>query len=386
VYIFKKLQPQSILPFALLCLLSCSPAEYNTALNNYNNAIKQHNLSSTLDSLKILAKFKPDEYKNELIRTIKLNETLTEAKKHMASKNYYQAYLNSHDVYRQSLDSESKALLISSGKKLTSIIKTQNNIEIFLISSGKKLTSIIKTQNNIEIFFKNYPKDLSKVLKKLAMSPVISWNLIEVNQLVSQLSKSRLLLKSALFSLENNSQDLNIPEIKQWTQGIATLLTNITYSQNFIVNRARYQSAIALLDAHKLLTKESTKLLSYVHEKIAIKTLTPTFYKAESNYQPYQVLIENISLALLLNRSDIHSVWYTNWQKLESDILLPKMPFSNYPIDAKNIDQQLNELIIENTSSLTTQHNNVNTLTEFSHQYPQVNTLVKKLKRDKALI
>jgi len=365
VYIFKKLQPQSILPFALLCLLSCSPAEYNTALNNYNNAIKQHNLSSTLDSLKILAKFKPDEYKNELIRTIKLNETLTEAKKHMASKNYYQAYLNSHDVYRQSLDSESKALLIS---------------------SGKKLTSIIKTQNNIEIFFKNYPKDLSKVLKKLAMSPVISWNLIEVNQLVSQLSKSRLLLKSALFSLENNSQDLNIPEIKQWTQGIATLLTNITYSQNFIVNRARYQSAIALLDAHKLLTKESTKLLSYVHEKIAIKTLTPTFYKAESNYQPYQVLIENISLALLLNRSDIHSVWYTNWQKLESDILLPKMPFSNYPIDAKNIDQQLNELIIENTSSLTTQHNNVNTLTEFSHQYPQVNTLVKKLKRDKALI
>jgi len=365
VYKLKKSLPQSILSLALLCLVSCSPAEYNTALNSYNNAIKQHNLSSTIDSLKILAKFKPDEYKNELIETIKLNETLTKAKKYMASKNYYQAYLNSHNVYRQSLDSESKALLIS---------------------SGKKLTSIIKAQNNIELFFENYPKDLSKVLKNLTMSPVISWNLIEVNQLVSQLSKNRQVLKSALFSLENNSQDLNVPEIRSWTKGIETLLTNITLSQNFIVNRARYQSAIALLDTHKLLTKESTKLLSYVHEKIAIKTLTPTFYKAESNYQPYQVLIENISLALLLNRSDIHSAWYTNWQTLESNILLPKMPFYNYPKDAKSIDLQLNQLIIENTSSLTIQDNNVITLAEFSRQYPQIYTLVKKLKRDKALI
>ena len=275
----RKIQINAVLLFTILFLLSCTSPEYSKALANYDKAKLNHSLPSLVHALEILAKFEPDDYGSELTKNLKLAESLNNAKKHMADKDYYQTYLNSHDVYRQSLDSKSKELLIA---------------------SGTKLTPIIKAQNNLELFFNNRPKDLSKRLMKFAMTPVISWNLIESNQLISQLSKNKRVLQSALSSVNNDNYVLGIPEINLWKKGIDVQLTNIKLAQNFILNRARSQSAVALLDIHKALTTESIKLLSYVNGKRAMKTIAPTFTEAATNYMPYQVLIENISLSLLL--------------------------------------------------------------------------------------
>jgi hypothetical protein len=360
-----KIQLHAILLYSIFFLLSCTPSEYSKALESYEKAKLSHSLPSLIASLKILVKFEPDDYQSELTKNLKLVESLNKAKMYMTDNNYYQAYLNSHDVYRQSLDSKTKELLIA---------------------SGKKLTAIIKAQNNIEVYFNNHSDNLSKNLTKFAKSPVISWNVIEVNQLVSQLSKNRRTLKSALSSLNSDDYVLEIPEIKQWYKGIEVQLANINLAQNFILNRARNQSAITLLDIHKSLTKKSLKLLSYVNGKRALKTSAPVFTKAVREYAPYQVLIENISLALSLSRADIHASWYKNWQELENKILVPKTPFSNYPKDAKNIDIVLKKYIDGYNSPFTESLFEVNTLAEFSEQYPIVNTLINKLKRDKALI
>ncbi|MFT5759416.1 MAG: hypothetical protein ACI9LM_004178 [Alteromonadaceae bacterium] len=355
----------TILIFAIVFLLSCTSPEHSKALENYDKAKHNHSLPSLIQALKILVKFEPDDYKSELTKNLQLAESLAQAKKYMADENYYQSYLNSHDVYRQSLDRKSKALLIA---------------------SGQKLTPIIKAQNNIESFFNNRPKHLSKILTKFAMSPVISWNLIEVNQLINQLSENKRDLQSALLSLSNDNYVLEIPEINQWIKGIEAQLANINHAQNSIINRARHQSATALLDIHKSLTKESIRLLSYVNSKLAIETLAPTFAKATETYNPYKVLIENISLALLLSRADIHVSWYKHWVSIENNVLQPIEPFSNYPKDAKNINLQLNQLINENISALSSLRSDSNNLAEFSDQYPKINILIKKLKRDKALI
>ena len=362
---FKRLLSKSLLILPVIFLFSCTSPEYSAALTHYNNAKLNHSLSSQIDALKILAKLDPDKHINELSKNVKLAEILNTAKVLMASGNYYQAYIHSHDVYRQSLDNESKKLLVA---------------------SGKKLSSILKAQNNIESYFNDHPKGLSETLTKLARSTVISWNLIDVNQLVSQLSKDKLILQSALAPLGHNNYSLYFPEIKQWSKGIKEQLTKVTIIQDFIINRARHQSAIALLDTHKVLAKDSIELLSYVNEKLAIDTLIPTFSKAAIAYQPYQVLIENLSLALLLNRADIHSSWYINWRELEIKILHPKDPFSNYVKEAKDIDAQLNKLISQNTLSLPSLNSEFDTLAEFTQQHPQVNALIKRLKRDKTLI
>jgi len=362
---FKQIQINAALLFTILFFLSCTSPEYSEALDSYDKAKLDHNLPSLIHALKVLTKFEPDEYKSELAKNLKLAESLNNAKKHMAGEDYYQTYLNSHDVYRQSLDNDSKSLLIA---------------------AGTKLTPIIKAQNNLELFFKNRPKDLSKTLTKFAMTPVISWNVIEVNQLIGQLSKNKRVLQSALSSLSNDNYVLSIPEISQWKTGFEVQLASTKLAQNFILKRARNQSAVALLDIHKALTAESTRLLSYVNGKRAMHTIAPTFTKATADYMPYQVLIENISLALLLNRADIHASWYKNWQELENKILLPKAPFANYPKDAINIDIELNKFVNDNISSLTPPSFEVNTLAKFSQQYPKVNELINRLKRDKSLI
>ncbi len=351
--------------FTILFILSCTSPEYSKALDNYEKAKITHNLPLQIQALKTLAKLKPDVYRSELTKKLMFAESLIQAKKHQTNKNYYQAYIKSHDVYRQSLDPESKTLLIA---------------------SGKKLTAIIKAQSNIELFFNNHPKHLSETLTKIAMSPVISWNLIEVNQIVGQLSQNKLVLQSALSSLNNDKNILSIPEVKLWIIGIKALLDKVTFEQNIIINRARHQSASALLDIHKSLIKESVKLLSYVNSKRASETLTPTFTKATENYAPYQIVIENISLALLLNRADIHARWYDDWERLENNILRPKEPFSDYPKDSDSVDLQLNKLINENLSSMTPRNSDIGTITDFYIEYPKINALIKRLKRDKVLI
>ena len=75
-----------------------------------------------------------------------------------------------------------------------------------------------------------------------------------------------------------------------------------------------------------------------------------------------------------------------NWRELEIKILHPKDPFSNYVKEAKDIDAQLNKLISQNTLSLPSLNSEFDTLAEFTQQHPQVNALIKRLKRDKTLI
>ncbi|NQY64049.1 MAG: hypothetical protein HRT38_10020 [Alteromonadaceae bacterium] len=349
-----------------ILLLGCSSAEYNEAINSYQQAKATHQLTPVVKALKKLAKLKPKEFQHQFINAQSAQVKLNEAQQHLTDKEFYLAYLASHDSYRQLYSNESKAILIKSGKKLFPVLKVQTNIE----------KSLQQTQ-----------KQLSQTLTNYQKSPIDDWNLIELNNLLEQLSKTALTLNNSLSRLKKDNLELILPETIDWQLSIEARLESINQTLNYLVSLARFRSAIILLTLNQTLAEKSKGLLAITNNPESAKqNMQSDLIKAQRQYKPYKILIENVALATYISKKDIHASWYQEWNELESYIMRPQGDFDYYPEFAEERTVQLKRLIQENKFlplNLTTDFSKKD---EFQHKHQVIFNLIKKLNEDKNLL
>lgn len=361
-----------VLNYKIICILllffsltSCSTAEYKEAILSYEEAQKTHILPHLVLALRKLAQIKPQKYDKKLAVAEKAQSQLRQAQMYYTQNDIYSAYLLSHDSYRNLPSIENKELLIESGKKLFTLLRVEMSIEDSYQNRPLLLTE----------FFNNY-RDLD----------VEKWNLVDVNSLIEQLTKSIIELNSALDILKSTDSYLLLPEISQWENGIEEQLRIVTQARDYLPNIARYRSANILLELNNALSVESIELLSLVRSNMAKEAVQPSFIKAQQTYHPYFRLMENISLATNLSKRDIHVSWYEEWRNIEKGVLHPQGIFSNYPVQADNRSKQLKRIIEKNTPSPIFIGDGFTKKFDFSRHYPTINALIEKLKRDKSLL
>ena len=145
-------------------------------------------------------------------------------------------------------------------------------------------------------------------------------------------------------------------------------------------------AAEVLFKLNQSLTTESTKLLSLVRVSMAEDAVRPLFFNAYKEYQPYQQVVENISLASKLTNKDLHAKWYKDWAKLENSVLAPGEDFAKYPQNSRKRVEQLNSFLQVNLMSLNSVKDKVLNEDKLKQISPKINEIVEKLKRDKSLL
>lgn len=353
-----------IIVIAIL-LFSCSSPEYTEAINTYEQAKKDHNITKMVAALEILARLAPKEFQTTLDDTQSAQQKINIAKRHLNDGNYYLAYIASHESYRNipSLDSRK-----------------------ILIETGKLLAPLLQAQLEIEKAYEYRPLTLIDEYKRYSSSSIYSWNLVNVNAIVKQLSRSTHALESALRHTTKNSVNSLIPGFDNWKAGIEKQLADAYQIQNFLPNIAKHYSAQALLTIEKKLTTESIHLLSLIRPSMALENAMPLFSKAQNDYEPTQNIVENISLALNLSQKDIHSTWYDDWQEIEYKTLFPPQAFERYPIETKHRKQTLKKYISPKNFVLPEINHQYSQISKFSQAHPKMTELLTKLKRDKSLL
>ena len=354
-----------LLVISLLLLTSCSSAEHQEALRLYEIAKANKNIHQLTSALSTLAKLAPEEYQAEFTKVAKAKKQLEQAQHAQTQGNDYAAYLASHDSYRSVPSSDSKKILISSGKRLLPILKTQLAIDKSFQYRPKKLTTLFETYSQL---------------------PITHWDLIKVNNTVEQLSKAAAELDKALILIAGEAPSADIPEISLWQSTIESQLMMVVQTRNYFANLARYRSANELTKLNQTLSAESKKLLSLVRPKLAQESMSKAFQQANNQYAPFQNLVANISLAENLSKKDIHIIWYENWQNIEIATLAPKGEFEHYPAESKKRAKQLARYLNKRNISIPAITDSFENQTTFSQKLSELMILTNKLKEDKALL
>jgi len=351
--------------FIFILLIGCSSPEYNAALDAYKQAKAEHQLEPIVIALKTLSKLDPEKYQSKLDIAKVAQFNLKEAKRYLLNNEFHLAYLASHASYRTLFSLESQSILIKSGKLF---------LPIFLVD------------RNIEHLFEDNFSSLSQEVENYREHPIQNWNLVALNQLLQQLSKSDKVLKQSLAIINNKQLNSQFQPIAAWQSNIEARHKVVKNTLDYLVNLALYRSSKNLLILNESLAEDSRKLLSiYVNVKAAKYNLQSYFIKAREQHSPYKVLIENISLATQLSRRDVNANWYKEWNELESFILEPKGLFEYYPQLSAGRTKQLNQLIQENKPNppdLTV----TLPINDFKLNNSPIYNLIEKLKMDYLLL
>jgi hypothetical protein len=346
-------------------LFSCSSPEYSAAIQLYEKSKSTHQLSPLVNALKVMVKFEPLRYQEELTLAERALLQLTRARAYKESGDFYLSYLASHDAYRMSLSNEAKTLLKLSGRKLFPLYKAQ-----------VKLTKSLQ----------HIPKTLVVEIRQLSKLPVTKWNLVAVNELFAQLSESILALESALRLIKKDQLQLTVPEVVSWQKEVEVKLSLLKQTQQYIVGLARYPSAKKLLTLNAELSQQSTKLLALIRPSLAKNAMKPDFIQAQKSYAVYQNIVENVALASYSSGFDAHAKWYQQWHDLELSILQQNKLFSDYPEQAQARVNKLQFFIDRDTGKVPNFKANTFNVSRFNQQYVKISDLVAKLSRDKALL
>jgi len=115
----------------LSCLIftGCSSEEYKQAEFEYLQAKSDHNIIPLVESLTVLARLDPEEYSPSLLIAKQAKNKLLAAQKHTEQKDYYAAYLSSHDSLQQLFNTGSKKILLKTGGELLPLSNAKENIE-----------------------------------------------------------------------------------------------------------------------------------------------------------------------------------------------------------------------------------------------------------------
>jgi len=334
-------------------------------LQEYNKALSKGEIEPIVLTLKQLALLDKNKYQQKLAQAQE-TKRLTDSIQDLLNNNHYiEAYLLSHRAYR--------LLPISQSKKL-------------LVITGKKLIPLLKAYSKIEQSFKIDPALFKIQLEKHQKQPPNKWDLIQVNMLIENLNASSQSLQESLNIIESITHIGKKSDISNLKIDIQKQMSFIMVSKELLISIAQSASANVLLSLNQKLVAESENMLSLIRPSLAEINLQPLFFKAQASYQPYKTLNENLSLADSNQKNNNHAIWYKNWSALEDQVLNIGDGILNYvstsPIRIKQLNlnkhkyeqsNHLGKFSFENVNKLMAQH------TKFA-------AIIKQLKRDKTLI
>lgn len=353
------------LSFSILLLTGCSKVDLHFAEKAYQEAKSTQNSKATITALTTLAALSPEEYQGQLDSAKIAITQLQQAKLYLAESNYYLAYLNGHSSYRTFPTKESKAVLLEAGAKIRFVVDVQANI--------------VKS-------FTHLPKSITKVLVKYQNQPVLEWDVIEINAVIGQLGKAASVINSSLAIIEREESKLEFPEIETWRTGINNQLIIINKIQMHLINIALCSSANMLEQLNVQLSEDSTNLLSLVREALAEEAMRPNFIKAKEEYEPYENLAINLSLASSLAQRNTHAKWYSHWKSIEVQVLEGSDSFSDYPALFSTRAKQLSAFKAEAKKSIPNVSQGFSSLDLFMSKYGTIYDLIDKLNRDRMIL
>ncbi|KGJ99073.1 hypothetical protein ND16A_0404 [Thalassotalea sp. ND16A] len=345
-----------------MLLIGCTPNEFTAAKRSYEQAKSTQQLIPLTVSLKQLAHFKPELYLAELTTANSANIKFQLAKKYLEQKNYYQAFMSSHDSNLMIDSVESKHILKEAGRVLLPFAKAYANI--------KKSSKLL-------------PSSLFNLLIDHQSIPADKWNLIELNHLFAQLNESRNILIisiNEINSIDMSSLGSLSEQVVSWKSDISNQVQYYQQAQEYLSELARFKCASALNVSNLKLAEQTSSILLVFRSKKIKKAIKPFFNQAKIEYAACKQLIENISLVSTFSGYKIHSSWFPNWRKVESSILEPVEPISAYPLQVKQRGQQLQSYLIEPEISKPTALENIHDVNGFSSHYGSIVNLIDKLK------
>ena len=355
---------KTVLLILLVSALSACIAEKHAQEKaQYKKAKQSKEILSQVKALETLAALEPQSYQSELTLAQKAASELEIAQSFQLNKNWYQGYLFAHNSYRTFTSKEAKEILVS---------------------SGKHFVNLIKIRTLIEKSYQLLPKDIFNQMAKYNQQPVAEWNVVDFNQLLTQLTLSSLELSRAAHLAK---QDNNYPqEILNWFDFVKQHARDIAEYRNFLVSQAINASAKELLLHNKTLTQEAIKLLAYVKPDIALNGLQPKFNETFLSYLPYQELMHNIYLSIS-SAGKKHAVdWYSDWAQVEEKVLMREGEFSLYTENSKYRRYIITKIALENTSKFPTNQATVSSVESFIGADKPMKNFLDKLVQDKTYL
>jgi hypothetical protein len=347
----------------LIFFLGCSSDEYQQAEKNYLDAKSSHHINQLVTSLTVLVKLAPEQYSPLLFKAKQAKIKLLESKEYIHQKNYYLAYITSHDSLNYTHTIESKEILIESGSVFLPLFKAKKYLE------------------------KSYqPLDLTPLSQYKAL-PILDWNLIELNKLLNKLSENIQSLEKAMSIIKTT----NIPTIDSLYSDLMLLETRIKNqlqlfekAQDYLIDLALYHNATLLINLNRKLSDENITISQIFNKNKTNIAMRPFAEKAKALYAANKNVIENMFFSASSKTKKRHQLWYEIWKKLENDILDPKDGFVDYSHNTKHRNERLALYVNDVKIQLPTiEENNMINSIDFFQDNKTISTLIEKLKKDR---
>jgi hypothetical protein len=350
----------------ILCFvffIGCSSDEYKQAEQKYVQAKSSHDIDQLVTSLTVLARLAPEEYSPVLIKAKQAKIKLLESQSYIEQKNYYLAYLSSHDSLNSMYSLESKKILIKSGSVLFLLLKAKKNID-------KSYQHSLLTFESLSHYKELTPLD---------------WDLIELNALLKKFTKNILSLEASISIMKA----INTPTINSLSSelllvqlSIENQLQRYKTAQNYLIDIALYHNATLLITLNNKLSEESFTISQVFNKSRITKAMRPFIDRSKDKYASSKNIIENIYFSSSSKTKNRHSEWFNKWQRLEKDIFDPIDGFVDYSLNAKYRNERLMAYVKENKIQLPTEKNNIINSTGFFQESKTISSLIEKLTKN----
>jgi len=352
-----------IIILCFLFLLGCSSDEYKQAEQAYLQAKSTHNITQLVTSLTILARLDPEEYSSILFKAQEAKSKLIESQQYIEQNNYYLAYLSSHESLQKMYSMESKKILIKSGTVLLPLLKAKNILD--------------KT-------YQDHPLVLAS-LTRYKESPILDWNLLELNALLNKFSVNIISLEKStntIKAIDTSSLPSLSSELLSIELQINRDLQRFKLAQNYLIDLALHRNSKLLIDMNDKLSAESFTISQMFNRDKANIAMVPFINRSKNKYAPSKNIIENMFYASSSKDKHRHIEWFKKWKVLEKDILEPLDGFYDYSLNVKLRNKKLMTYAIEEKAQLPKIPNNHLTIMTAFQENKVIRELIKNLKTD----
>ncbi len=353
--------------FSCLIFTGCSSEEYKQAEFEYLQAKSDHKIMPLVDSLTVLARLNPDEYSSSLQIATQAKAKLLAAQEYVEQKDYYAAYLSSHDSLQQLFNSASKKILLKTGVGLLPLIRAKEGIE------------------------KSYQHPLlsHSSLSDYKAMPMDDWDLIELNTTLKGLSENIYLLEESKDHIKElyrpNYESLSA-ELLQLEHEINNRQVDVKFVQNYLLNLALNRSAELLIRLNEKLANESITISQLFNRNKVEAAMRPFIESSQEKYAASKYIVENMYYASSVKNKKLHTAWFKKWQLLEKSILEPSTDFEYYSEQAKHRKTALMNYTNPQKISLPTTEESPPSLLAYFQKKTAIAVLVDRLVIDKRFL
>jgi hypothetical protein len=351
---------QVIMILCLLCCLGCSSDENEKAEFIYQQAKSRHNIDELVEALTELERLGDEKYIPRLLKAKQAREKYLDSVKHMRDKNYYLAYLSSHDSLQQMYNVESRTILIESGTILLPLIKVKDILE-----RSKKIPRLFSQYKN---------------------SPVVDWNLLEVNLSLKEYSKNISSLEKAMHiisKMKTNYTNTLLPELNIIELKFEGQLKQIHKEQNYLIDLALFRNAELLIKLNDKLSQENFSISQIFNKNKIDEAMVPFIVKAKNRYALNKYIIENMFFAASFNSKKHHIIWFEKWKEVERDILEPAAGFIDYSYKTRQRNERLALYVDETKIDLSEIEEDIIKSVSIFQESEVIRGLINKLSKDR---